>query len=97
MQDGHFVRCEGVAVQRVVALHIQGVVRDTADTEVNEVIDVETFACNTAVRGKQDAEGVGTATEEDLGVGEIRSLHPGGLGVPRDVGPLTGCCAWVAL
>ena len=82
IQGGHLIGSDGVAVERVIALHVDGVVGDSAHTEVNEVIHVEAFAGNAAVGRKEDGKHVGTATEEDLGIGEVGDLLPCLLWVP---------------
>ena len=97
IQGGHLVGSDGVAVKRVVALHVDGVIGHAAHAEVNEVIDVEAFAGHAAVRGEQHGKGVGTTTEEDLWVGEVGDLLPRDLRVPREVGPLTGRSAGITL
>ena len=88
---------DGVAVEWVVALHVNGVVGDTADAEMNEIINVEALAGDAAVRSEQDTERVGTATKEDLRIGKVGNLFPGHLRVPRKVGPLTWSGAGISL
>ena len=78
----HLIWSDGVAVERVIALHVNGVVGDTADSEVNEIIDVEPFAGDAAVGSEQHAERVGTATEEHLRVTKARDLLPCVLWIP---------------
>ena len=82
VEGGHLIGSDGVAVERVIALHVDGVVGDTAHTEVNEVIHVEAFACNAAVGREEHGKRVGTTAEEDLRIGEVGDLLPGDLGVP---------------
>ena len=82
VEGGHLIGSDGVAVERVVALHVDGVVGDTAHTEVNEVIHVEAFACDAAVGREEHGKRVGTTAEEDLRIGEVGDLLPGDLGVP---------------
>ena len=97
IQGGHLVGSDGVAVERVITLHIDGVIGHPAHAKVNEVVNVEAFAGHAAVRGEEHGKGVGVATEEDLGVGKVGNLLPRDLRVPREVGPLTGRSAGVAL
>ena len=86
-----------IAVKRVIALHVNGVVGGSAHTKVNEVVNVEAFARHAAIGFKQDAEGVGTAAKEHFWIGEVRDLLPGDLRVPRKVGPLAWSSAGIAL
>ena len=82
VECGHLIGCNGVAVERVVALHVHGVVGDSADAKMDEVIDVETLAGHAAVRREQHAEGVRASAEEHLGIGKVGDLFPRHLGVP---------------
>ena len=97
VERGQLIGCHSITVGRVITVHVNGVVRNSAHTEMDKVVDVETFAGHAAVGGEKDTEGVGTATEEHLWIGQIGDLLPRDLRVPRKVRPLTWCSAWVAL
>ena len=97
VERGHLIGGDGVAVERVVALHVNGVIGDAAHTEMDEVVHVEPFTGHAAVGREEHGEGVGTAAKEDLRVGEVGDLLPCDLRVPRQVGPLAGSGAGVTL
>ena len=95
-EDGELSRSHGVTVFGIVTVHVERVIGNTADTKVDEIVDVEAFAGDAAVRIEQDAEGVRAAAHEHVGVGQIGNLQPGFLRVPREVGPLPWGSTWHA-